>query len=553
MESDSNQQASDELTKSNNNWPEPTEHASDDLSDDHSRTSESEETNSASNLSENEVNADGLESTSVLKAKTTTGSKTSSESNDTIIDHSPPSLPGEITSSQNNLHSSQPVGSSKALPKKRRLPSKFVMMLLAILIIGCGSAAAVYFGYYMNPNTVWSESLLNTGQGYNKLVSYLNAESSAHYSGFTENGSFTVKASGNSYSGSLIAQSQGQNSTGSLKLDIGITNLDIEERSVQSGNASQPDAYLQISGIKPISGYFGPELGPKIDTLDEQWIEIDHSLITDLDQQFTKQMNTAQGTTPKLTWEDVNSFLKAASSVNQKYLFTTNSATAVTKVLKFYGQETVDGHHTFHYKVGFNGAHVEAYVGALCSALMQSNLGTYLTQENFASDVQSACKNTETSATKINDSDTVDVWADSDTRLIYKVRISDTSNPAANFVDIGLNYKGGESYPFFISGQSKQNASTQAFSVVFTLNSQTNSVTMNTTIASSGTGSPLELSGTFTVQPSNKPVSVSPPVHTQQLTSVLNILGLGQELTQLENLSLNTNGNSLIPTSGTSL
>ena len=47
----------------------------------------------------------------------------------------------------------------------------------------------------------------------------------------------------------------------------------------------------------------------------------------------------------------------------------------------------------------------------------------------------------------IKDSDTYDVWMDTSQRILYKVRFKYKDNPAANYVDIGLGYKGGSDYP----------------------------------------------------------------------------------------------------------
>lgn len=426
---------------------------------------------------------------------------------------------------------------------KRHLPS-LVLVLFAVLVVLLGGSAAAYFGYYMNPGTIWQQSLSNTGKGYDQLVDYLNTQSHTHYRGFKEDGSFQVTTDGTSFNGSLSAQSDGQSATGSFKLDLGVSKYDLEVRSLEAAGVDRPDIYLQLNGLKSIGDLIGGDLGPKVDALDGQWIVVDHNLISDAEQQVAKQESAK--TPAMLSWDDVNDFLKAAGTVNRQYLFSTNENTAVTTIVKRYGKEMVDGHKTYHYKVGFVKAHVKAYVTAICGALAQSKLGAYLKQTTGQGVADSStCSDLEKSTDQIKTSDTIDVWADTGLRLIYKVRISDpTDNPAQNFVDIGLNYKGGSSYPFFISGRFK-GSNPGTFSVVATLDSQANS--LKTVITANTTGdNATKVQGNFTLAPSTTKLSISAPANAKSVTDVVHSLGLGQEFDQLQSM-FTSNGTSGLP------
>ena len=440
-----------------------------------------------------------------------------------------PVPPSPIVAAQ-GASPSGPVLPHDATKTKRFFSTKLLLIVGAVLLISGGGAAAAYFGYYMTPGTIWQQSLDNTGKGYDRLVGYLNTQSTVHYRGVKENGSFQGMSGGSNYDGSLTAQTDGGTSTSSARLDLGVTKFDLETRTIAVSGSNEPDIYLQVSGIKNLSAYLGPDLGAKVAALDGRWIVIDHNLINDLQRQLaTQQPQAAQP-----TWADVNSFLQAASKVNRQYLFTTNKATSVTTIVKQYGKESVDGHQTYHYKVGFISAHAKAYVTAMCSALQDSTLGNYLQHETGQAVASSStCKDLEDSAAQIKSSDTVDVWADVSHRLLYKVRMSDTTNPAQNFVDIGLNYKGGNSYPFFISGQSKDSSSSTTYSVVATLHTDTN--TLDTTINATQKGaSPLSLSGNFSVHPSKTNLTVTAPANAEPITDVLNSFGLGQYIAPLE-------------------
>jgi len=440
----------------------------------------------------------------------------------------------------NPVVSTMPESNSAGTPAshKKFLPKHFKLGLIvaAVVVVLGGGSALAYFGYYMNPNTIWSQSMGNMNGGYNKLTSYLNTSSKTQYKGVSENGSFKLQAFGSSYSGSLKSQSEGAAATVSAKVDLGIANLDLEVRSVAAAGNSTPDLYLQLSGIKSLSSYLGSGFGTELGSLDGQWIEINHNLLNDIKNNFVKQQET-QTSSPKLTWSEIYSFLQSAGNVDQKYLFSTNSSTAVTKVIKNIGLKTVNGHSTYEFKVGFVPAHAKAYVTAMCGALQQSDLGGYIKAETGDTvGNSSTCTQLESAAASLKSSDTVDIWADTSTRLIYQVQVADPSSPAANFIDIGLNYKGGSSYPFYVSGQEKDGSTTIGYSVVATLDEANNSV--NLVIGANGTGSDqIKFSSSFALAPSNANLSVQAPSNAMPITTVLNNLGLGNYVTELQDSS----------------
>jgi hypothetical protein len=405
----------------------------------------------------------------------------------------------------------------------------------AIVLIGGGSVLA-YHEYSADPNVIWSQSLSNMNGGYSRLVNYVNTQSKTHYHGIKENGSLSLTDNGASYSGSVTTATYGEDSTFSAKADIGVANIDVEGRTIVATGNTTPDVYLQVSGISGLASSLGPTLGPEVSSLNGQWIQIDHNLIADLASAATKA-EKSQGSSPTLTWSEIDAFLVAAGKVNQRYVFTSNPATAVTKVIKKYGTQTIAGQKTYHYKVGFVKANVKAYVTAMCTALIQSSLGSYLTAQlgQTSSSLNSSCVSVEKSTDNIKSSDTIDVWANENTHLIYQVQVSDPSNPAENFVDFGLNYKSGDSFPFFVTAQDKTGSATDNLSVVVTLDTKTNSVDLAVQFKENGS-SPIEVSGNFSFQPNNTPLSLTPPAGAQEITTVLNKLGLGSYVNEIQQL-----------------
>ena len=424
---------------------------------------------------------------------------------------------------------------------KKRWPKLVAIAAVAVLLIGGG--AAFYFGYYMNSSVILSQSLGNTGKGYTKLVDYFNTQSKAGYKGSTGSGSYNFKSGTTTTDGKLSFQTDGSNSDTTFDVGLAITRVNVEVRTIKSTGAT-PDIYLKASGIQGLgSDLLGSsQTGTAVDQLDNKWIVIDHTLLDNLES--AAGASQASSNTP--TEAQIMDEVKAFGQVNQQYVFTTDKNKSVTTVLKKYGVESVGGHKAYHYKMGFNKAHVKQYITAQRDALKRSTLGAWLLKNNDWNSVSDYYNQLEQSANNIKSSDTFDLWSDVHHRVVYKIRVSDTTNPAANFADIGLDYTGGPSYPFFISGQDNTGGSKDNFALEATLNSKTNQVAFKLS-GSSGDSSSSDttaFSANFTYKPSNASVKVSAPSGAEPLSQVLNQLGLGDLLTELQSSASDSSGGS---------
>ena len=405
---------------------------------------------------------------------------------------------------------------NRRIRSKGRL--KFIVVVGILLVILFGGIAYAYLGYYMSPTTIWDDSLSNASSSYNRLVNYLNAQPIKHYSGVDAKGSFSVQSGSNHYNGSLDIESYRKTSTASLKLDLGVGSLDVEERSLPVVGASSPNVYLQVNGVNQL-GPYTDGYAPLLDKINGQWVEIDHNLISDIASQVSKNRSSKS----LFTWSDISSYLVTTEQINKQYLFSTNKSDAVLTVIKNYGQQTVKGINTEHYLVGFNKPNTKSYLYALCNAFVNSAIGSYIKQ-NVSALVQlnsSTCQNVEDSANTLNSSDTIQVWDNTSTRMPYMIRINGHGNFAANYVAMGLSYNGGNSYPFFIQGLNKINTTTINYSINATLNTANN--TFNTTISATySNGSKVNFNANFIFQPTNRVISVQVPSSSVPLPTVLN-------------------------------
>jgi hypothetical protein len=436
-------------------------------------------------------------------------------------------------------------------PKRKNGLKLLIAVIAAIVVLG-GGASAYYFGYYMSSDTVWQQSLSNTGKGYGKLVDYANPQSQTTYKGAKIDGTLSFTTDGASYSGSLSGQYDGTNSTASFKQGFGVAKIDLETRTIKKSGNTEPDLYFQLSGFKPLVANLPIDgLDPtQLASLDGQWIEIDHTLISSIKSKVTPAATTSK---PALKRADLIDAAKRFGDVNSQYIFTTKKDKAALTIVKNYGTETVDGHKTYHYKVGFVKNNVKAYVTALRDSFKQSALGTWATKQTGKTVDQIMNYDAlEADADKINSSDTFDLWANTSTRLIYKVRVSDQKNPAATYTELGLNYTKGSSYPFFINFKDGTDKDGGSGTITTTLDTMTNTINAALTV----TAPSVKVSSQLTAQPTNESVSVTAPAGAISLQDALNKAGLGPLYTEfLDSLNATSSSgasatglNSLLPT-----
>lgn len=404
------------------------------------------------------------------------------------------------------------------------------------LLIGAGVAvvliglAAFYFGYYTNPSVIYSQALANTGKGYDKLISYADTQSKIQYKGSEGSGSFSYKSLSFSTDGKLAFKSDSNNGEFTFDVGAGVSRVSADVRYLKSSTKT-PDLYLKAGGLKGMGsllGFGSPQIDAAVNKYDNTWIAIDHTMLDNLQGSVAAAAGSSSAASPNRA--DILDELRAFGRVNQQYLFSTNKDKAITTVVKKYGVENTGGHRAYHYKVALNKANVKKYITAQQAALKASKLGDWLKKNNYESSVNSSFGSLQQSADSIKSSDTFEVWADMGKRIIYKLRFNNSgSNPAENYVDVGLDYKGGDNYPFFISGQSKSSGQTTSGSLIATLHTKSNGVDFKLSVKNGGSsGGTLE--GDFSYKPTTASVQIAKPPGAVPLAQVLSELGFGDVL-----------------------
>jgi hypothetical protein len=416
--------------------------------------------------------------------------------------------------------------------RPKRSKKKLWLTVVGTFVVLLLLAAGYVFAFYLpnTPSHIYGAALKNSGLALDKLVDYSKAQQQADYKSASVDGTVHVKSPGGSYdlttSGSFDKKA---NASFNMQADVVGEKINANVRSVVAKGNTSPDVYVQVSGIKSFLDSLGMS---NFDSLNGQWVVIDHTLIDTYTSSLKKDlgaqsdMSNASGVP---TYAQLQDALVKAQTVNKQYIFATGGSKAVLTGETFVGKETVSGRTVNHYKVGYNKAHLQAYVTALGQALdssqlndwsKQANDGKSLSKEMDLSSLQDSIKNAKSDYK-------FDLWVDTRTKLISKVKFTDIHDKSS-FFTFSQNYTGGNTYPFAFEVNGKDsdgNAEDDSFGLK--LNTATNKVSFNfsgTTTASDGTTS---ATGNFDLTPGKDYVKVTAPKNAKSITNILMSLGLG--------------------------
>jgi hypothetical protein len=441
------------------------------------------------------------------------------------------STPPEIISAN-----SQPPGKTKLYKKP------LLAVPLALLVLLAGSAGA-YFGYYVpnQPQNIWKTALTRTGKGYDKLTQYAVTQFKAD-SGLKLDGKFQTSGFFSS-DGTFSGDSDKDNGEFTASVSAGGVKVNTDVRLLKS-STSTPDIYFKIDGIQGlgdlVSGFIGPQYKNAINNLNGKWYFIDHSLFD--------QISSGNGNNLQISSADVNSVLKAIGDASKQNVFTSDPDKMAFTVKKEVGKEKQDGRSVYHYVAGINKDNLKNYINALCDNLKQSNLKKYFNGDAQSTADAIGCSTASKSVDNFDTSRTADVWVDLHTKLIHKVRITDTKNKD-NYFELVQDYQGGDKFPFAMNFHSKDSGLTNDSSINLTLDTKANSLEFKAQTTDSGADN-LKASAELTISPHSGKVNVQKPDGAENIIQLLNDLGFadivnGQVQSQAADTERKTDINAL--------
>jgi hypothetical protein len=405
----------------------------------------------------------------------------------------------------------QVIDPNSPAPKKRFFKKPLVLLVVVFVLILGGSAAA-YLGYYLpnKPENIWNKALINTGKGYDKLAEYSQNQLAGQSKGFSLSGTYKVSGS-YAADGNFDAKSDGNNSVLMASLSSTGLKFNLEARAIKS-TSNNPDVYFKVDGVKGLGnllGGFYQEAANTYDGLDGKWYFVDHSLF----DQYSKQMPTSL----HFSQSDIKSILKAIGDASKEYVFTNDPSKMAFVVKQNVGKEQQDGRSVYHFKVAVNKQNFKKYSNALCTNLKNSSLKKLYGGNEKTLESALDC-NDSSDTNSLDANQTADVWVDMHTKLIHKVKFTDTKDKAS-YVDFGQDYQGGDTIPFTFSGQEKA-AHVQ---IKVTLNMKTNVLKLE----ASGKSSSISGSVDMTFSPNQAELKVEKPADARNIMQLIDDLGLG--------------------------
>lgn len=415
-----------------------------------------------------------------------------------------------------------------------------------LIIFGAASALVVLgtvaytFAYYLpnKPQNVWKTSLSKTAEGYTKLIDY--AEKAQKDKIFTKtelDGNFKFAMDGMSFDGTMSGVADDKN--GNLNLSLGAAGHRVTADLIMadSQNSEYPDMYVKLGGIKGLSERF---IGDnRLDVLNDQWVGIDHSMLDTIVAQAAQSDASGAVTTPKA--EDVIAAARVVGQQTKDYLLGTDSSKAVLVMDKFVAKETVDSKSANHYKAKLNKEHLKTYVASLGTELDKTELGKWYkgvsNGKTFSEDINSEELRKELD--KIKDDQTFDLWVNNSTKLIQKVKFEDATNAANKYIEAGLNYDGGDEFPFFANIKDFTGTdSTEHMigKIALSINTKTNNASMSLSLE----GEKKETQNVvinYNFKPSTKDINASAPANSITLAEAMASSGLQDIISMMSNPS----------------
>ncbi len=444
----------------------------------------------------------------------------------------------------------RPTSSMGQLPNQPPLtqikrPSRFggkkiwaFIILFVIILIG----GAAYFSLALSnsPERLWSKSLSNTAKSYDKLVEY--AAKNKNIKGLSIKGSF--KSSGGlAADGSFEGSSSDDN--GQYKGTLSATGLkmNVELKTVKSPGNS-PDIYFKVDGLQGLGTLLGgtdQEIVDSLNALNGQWYFIDHTFF----DQFAQGSNSST----QITNEDITSILKATGDASKEFIFTSDSKKAALTLKEKIGKDKQEGLDTYHYKAGVNKQNLKNYVDKLCNNLKSSKLNKFFGGDQSSTEQAIDCQGLKADVDKVSDSKTVDVWVDTKTKLLHKIRFSFSdkmpvgdvevqppedstgSSKVTNegYFEVLQSYRGGDEFPIGLNYQSVSNQgelgkSTTTASLNLKINMKTNSFDFSGQAVDDQLGDKTTFTYNLNITPNTAEVKVDKPAGAKNLIELFNAL-----------------------------
>lgn len=430
--------------------------------------------------------------------------------------------------------------------KKPKLPK---LIVAAVIVLLLGSGAAAYVKFVINsPENIWKNALQNTSAGYREIVEISKQEPAK---GGKVVGSFALTTP-LAASGSIKGGWYEQNSQITGSVDVIGVSANAELRTVGlDGDTESADIYFKVDGLDsalPLIEAAQPEFAPIVGVVNGNWYAIDNSLLSSL------LPAESSATTMTLTPSEISEIASKVGTVLDERLFTVDKSKAVVVIKDSVGREEFNGHDTYKFNVSVQEQQFRDFATALEDSL-KGTAAESLSNDMSANDGVEAPTDIDGFLDSVESSDfsslRAETWVDMKLKYIRNVRLTpvDKDGKTAGYIDFGLDYSGGDVWPFSISvttTATDESADTTNASLSIAFNKVSKNLDIGLDLSGSVDNQKFEGNGKISITPSDDTLDVEKPA---EATSVVELLGqlLGGDSSSLTQTSFDSLGTDLYP------
>ncbi len=414
--------------------------------------------------------------------------------------------------------------------KKKLLLIAAVAAALLVLLLGGRYVFAVYLPN--TPGNVYKSGLKNSADANDKLIAYSNAQQQTEYKSLSVGSEFwvkTPKVSTDTTTDGSFAKSSGQfQVAGSSKGNTAKATFRI---ITKQGNTS-PDLYAELSGVNKNLDIAGANTS---DAKQGQWISVDHTLFDAYKGNLQPFRINPIGTYIVLTGKVPNPVQEQAAFakvqvVNKQYLFSADPSKAVLTKGQFLGKDSIQGRTQYHYIVGYDKAHMQAYIAALGQALDDNQLNDWSKQASNGKNLSEAMDLESLSSQIANapPDHTFDVWIDAQEKLVGKIAFTDPHGKSSMFT-ISNNAETGPAN-FTIEHTEKNNSGyPKSAKLTIDINSSINSLGFTLDLKNKTAAGSTWITGSVSFKPDYAILNVTVPKGAKPITDTMSPANQGGE------------------------
>lgn len=419
-----------------------------------------------------------------------------------------------------------------SIPKSKLSKSKWFLpaMLAGFLVLG-GGAAAYLTVFKKSPESAWKSALANTATGIEK---YIENSYNAEQKGFKIAGDFKV-SSPVAVDGSM--EGQWLESNGVVKADVGASGarINTELRTIGEPGAT-PDLYMKVDGLEGvddlIASFGGPEqsgYSELLSTINDQWFFIDHTLI----DQYTASAESSSGL--ELTEEEAKDITNKVMAVLKDRMFSAEPDKAIFTIAETLGKEDFEGTSSFKMRVQVDKENFKQFVTALKDSIKDTKAEELLKAGNPDATLEEVL-DFESLLQDIEDADfskgSADVWVEANGGFIRNVRFYPLEGKEdSNYLDIGMNYTGGDVFPFQLKAVMDDDGLKGTFTLGLEVNQANGDAGMSFGVDMDSGGMPIKAEGKLSVKGSSEEVKAEKPENAKNIFELIagfqQSLGLG--------------------------